>query len=107
MYWYMHLIYQVLSLHYAIISRSTFGNYSNMNAFTRLRTHKIILPIAARRLERIIKEVLDEFGEDQETLAKLLTGPRVQLAEELSKYCNTAAVYNGLFTCYKSLIDSR
>lgn len=39
----------------------------------------------ARRLERIIKEVLDEFGEDQDTLAKLLTGPRVQLAEELKK----------------------
>lgn len=39
----------------------------------------------ARRLERIIKEVLDEFGEDRETLAKLLTGPRVQLAEELKK----------------------
>ena len=39
----------------------------------------------ARRLERIIKEVLDEFGEDRETLTKLLTGPRVQLAEELSK----------------------
>nr|XP_022342606.1 dynamin-like 120 kDa protein, mitochondrial isoform X1 [Crassostrea virginica] len=39
----------------------------------------------ARRLERIIKEVLDEFGEDRETLTKLLTGPRVQLAEELKK----------------------
>lgn len=61
-----------------------------MNAFTRLKTHEPFLPIAARRLERIIKEVLDEFGEDQETLAKLLTGPRVQLAEELSKYCHTA-----------------
>ncbi|XP_062583639.1 dynamin-like 120 kDa protein, mitochondrial isoform X1 [Saccostrea cucullata] len=39
----------------------------------------------ARRLERIIKEVLDEFGDDPDTLAKLLTGPRVQLAEELKK----------------------
>lgn len=56
----------------------------------RLKTHKPFLSIAARRLERIIKEVLDEFGEDQDTLAKLLTGPRVQLAEELSKYCHSA-----------------
>ncbi|XP_048747636.2 dynamin-like 120 kDa protein, mitochondrial isoform X2 [Ostrea edulis] len=39
----------------------------------------------ARRLERIIKEVLDDLGDDRETLAKLLTGPRVQLAEELKK----------------------
>lgn len=37
----------------------------------------------ARRLERIIKEVLEEFGDNRDTLRKLLTGKRVELAEEL------------------------
>lgn len=36
----------------------------------------------ARRLERIIKDVLDEFAEDKDKLASLLTGRRVDLAEE-------------------------
>ncbi|XP_035828627.1 dynamin-like 120 kDa protein, mitochondrial isoform X2 [Aplysia californica] len=39
----------------------------------------------ARRLERIIKEVLDEIGEDKKLLEQLLTGRRVLLAEELKK----------------------
>ncbi|XP_067659659.1 dynamin-like GTPase OPA1, mitochondrial isoform X2 [Haliotis asinina] len=39
----------------------------------------------ARRLERIIKDTLDDLGEDKERLEKLLTGRRVLLAEELKK----------------------
>uniref|UniRef100_A0A0B7AE93 Dynamin-like GTPase OPA1, mitochondrial n=1 Tax=Arion vulgaris TaxID=1028688 RepID=A0A0B7AE93_9EUPU len=39
----------------------------------------------ARRLERIIKEVLDEIGDNKVLLESLLTGRRVQLAEELKK----------------------
>ncbi|RUS71454.1 hypothetical protein EGW08_020785 [Elysia chlorotica] len=39
----------------------------------------------ARRLERIIKEVLDELGDDKLVLKNLLTGRRVILAEELKK----------------------
>ncbi|XP_052759865.1 dynamin-like 120 kDa protein, mitochondrial isoform X1 [Mya arenaria] len=39
----------------------------------------------ARRLERIIKDVLEEYGEDTERLKKLLTGRPVELAEELKK----------------------
>ena len=40
---------------------------------------------SARRLEKNIKEVLSEFGDDRQELSKLLTGRRVQLADELSK----------------------
>uniref|UniRef100_A0A7N6A5P8 Dynamin-like GTPase OPA1, mitochondrial n=1 Tax=Anabas testudineus TaxID=64144 RepID=A0A7N6A5P8_ANATE len=38
-----------------------------------------------RRLEKNVKEVLDDFGEDLEKKTQLITGRRVQLAEDLSK----------------------
>lgn len=39
-----------------------------------------------RRLEKNVKEVLEDFAEDNEKKVMLLTGKRVQLAEDLSKY---------------------
>ncbi|KAK6174857.1 hypothetical protein SNE40_013425 [Patella caerulea] len=39
----------------------------------------------ARRLERIIKDGLEDIGEDKVQLSQLLTGRRVQLAEELKR----------------------
>ncbi|CAL8148132.1 unnamed protein product [Orchesella dallaii] len=39
----------------------------------------------ARRLEKEIKEVLEEFGQDKQKLQQLLTGKRVQLAEDLKR----------------------
>ncbi|XP_061681576.1 dynamin-like 120 kDa protein, mitochondrial isoform X2 [Syngnathoides biaculeatus] len=38
-----------------------------------------------RRLEKNVKEVLDDFGEDMEKKSQLITGRRVQLAEDLKK----------------------
>ncbi|XP_043847037.1 dynamin-like 120 kDa protein, mitochondrial isoform X3 [Dromiciops gliroides] len=38
-----------------------------------------------RRLEKNVKEVLEDFAEDGEKKVKLLTGKRVQLAEDLKK----------------------
>ena len=40
----------------------------------------------ARRVDKEIKEVLDEFSDDEEKKIQLLTGKRVILAEELSKF---------------------
>uniref|UniRef100_A0A4W4EQM5 Dynamin-like GTPase OPA1, mitochondrial n=1 Tax=Electrophorus electricus TaxID=8005 RepID=A0A4W4EQM5_ELEEL len=38
-----------------------------------------------RRLEKNVKEVLEDFGEDSEKKVQLITGRRVQLAEDLKK----------------------
>src|SRR4029434_3191034 len=40
---------------------------------------------AVRRLEKNVKEVLEDFGEDNEKKTHLITGRRVQLAEDLSE----------------------
>ena len=48
--------------------------------------YRCFMLVSARRLERIIKDVLDDFGEEPEMLKKHLIGRPVDLAEELSKF---------------------
>jgi optic atrophy protein 1 len=40
---------------------------------------------SARRLEKEVKQVLDEFSYNQEDKQRLINGRQVDLAEELSK----------------------
>ena len=47
-----------------------------------------IVNIEVRRLEREIKDVLDDYAQDKVIKKQLLKGKRVELAEELSKKIN-------------------
>ena len=74
----------------SIILKTTFGTPVTglSNIIGPLGPHLWIHPyllFVARRLERNIKDVLEEIGDDKTQLQKLLTGKRVLLAEELSK----------------------
>lgn len=60
-----------------------FWRLHRMLAVTSNALRNQVVNNEARRLERIIKEELEEFGANKEVLKKLLTGRRVQLAEEL------------------------
>lgn len=51
-----------------------------------LSLRKSIQNDLARRLEREVKEILDDFSADETLKANLLKGKRVDLAEELSKF---------------------
>ena len=48
-----------------------------------------IVNIEVRRLEREIKDILDDFAQDQATIKRLLKGKRVELAEDLSEKTKT------------------
>lgn len=57
----------------------------NSNVLSQKGSTCIVI-VSARRLEREVKEVLEEYSQDPEKKQKLLTGRRVLLAEELSMF---------------------
>uniref|UniRef100_A0A8C0C038 Dynamin-like GTPase OPA1, mitochondrial n=1 Tax=Buteo japonicus TaxID=224669 RepID=A0A8C0C038_9AVES len=63
-----------------------FWRIQRMLAITANTLRQQLTNTEVRRLEKNVKEVLEDFAEDNEKKVKLLTGKRVQLAEDLSKY---------------------
>uniref|UniRef100_A0A8C9NP63 Dynamin-like GTPase OPA1, mitochondrial n=1 Tax=Serinus canaria TaxID=9135 RepID=A0A8C9NP63_SERCA len=63
-----------------------FWRIQRMLAITANTLRQQLTNTEVRRLEKNVKEVLEDFAEDNEKKVKLLTGKRVQLAEDLSEY---------------------
>uniref|UniRef100_A0A672LHI0 Dynamin-like GTPase OPA1, mitochondrial n=1 Tax=Sinocyclocheilus grahami TaxID=75366 RepID=A0A672LHI0_SINGR len=62
-----------------------FWRIQRMLAITANTLRQQLTNTEVRRLEKNVKEVLEDFGEDTEKKVQLITGRRVQLAEDLSK----------------------
>uniref|UniRef100_A0A2K6FNG2 Dynamin-like GTPase OPA1, mitochondrial n=1 Tax=Propithecus coquereli TaxID=379532 RepID=A0A2K6FNG2_PROCO len=62
-----------------------FWRIQRMLAITANTLRQQLTNTEVRRLEKNVKEVLEDFAEDSQKKVKLLTGKRVQLAEDLSK----------------------
>ncbi|XP_007195237.2 dynamin-like 120 kDa protein, mitochondrial isoform X6 [Balaenoptera acutorostrata] len=62
-----------------------FWRIQRMLAITANTLRQQLTNTEVRRLEKNVKEVLEDFAEDSEKKVKLLTGKRVQLAEDLKK----------------------
>ena len=52
-----------------------------------------IINIEVRRLEREVKEILDDYSQDEQLKVEMLKGKRVELAEELSKQLSYSFEY--------------
>ncbi|XP_051482063.1 dynamin-like 120 kDa protein, mitochondrial isoform X5 [Apus apus] len=61
-----------------------FWRIQRMLAITANTLRQQLTNTEVRRLEKNVKEVLEDFAEDNEKKVKLLTGKRVQLAEDLT-----------------------
>uniref|UniRef100_A0A8C2AGU5 Dynamin-like GTPase OPA1, mitochondrial n=1 Tax=Cyprinus carpio TaxID=7962 RepID=A0A8C2AGU5_CYPCA len=62
-----------------------FWRIQRMLAITANTLRQQLTNTEVRRLEKNVKEVLEDFGEDTEKKIQLITGRRVQLAEDLKK----------------------
>uniref|UniRef100_A0A8C7CDZ0 Dynamin-like GTPase OPA1, mitochondrial n=1 Tax=Oncorhynchus kisutch TaxID=8019 RepID=A0A8C7CDZ0_ONCKI len=66
-----------------------FWRIQRMLLITANTLRQQLINTEVRRLEKNVKEVLEDFGEDNERKVHLITGRRVQLAEDLSD-CGTS-----------------
>ncbi|KAL1272709.1 hypothetical protein QQF64_028571 [Cirrhinus molitorella] len=64
-----------------------FWRIQRMLAITANTLRQQLTNTEVRRLEKNVKEVLEDFGEDTEKKVQLITGRRVQLAEDLTAIC--------------------
>uniref|UniRef100_A0A8C7P2W6 Dynamin-like GTPase OPA1, mitochondrial n=1 Tax=Oncorhynchus mykiss TaxID=8022 RepID=A0A8C7P2W6_ONCMY len=62
-----------------------FWRIQRMLLITANTLRQQLINTEVRRLEKNVKEVLEDFGEDNERKVHLITGRRVQLAEDLKK----------------------
>ncbi|XP_029795481.1 dynamin-like 120 kDa protein, mitochondrial isoform X2 [Suricata suricatta] len=85
-----------------------FWRIQRMLAITANTLRQQLTNTEVRRLEKNVKEVLEDFAEDGEKKVKLLTGKRVQLAEDLKQLASavfTPAPTSSLLTsCDKAFI---
>ncbi|MBN3273369.1 OPA1 protein, partial [Polyodon spathula] len=63
-----------------------FWRIQRMLGITGNTLRQQLMNTEVRRLEKNVKEVLEDFGEDNDKKVYLITGRRVQLAEDLSEY---------------------
>ena len=61
-----------------------FWRLKKMLSITSNALRQQIVNIEVRRMEREIKDILDDYAQDQKLKKQLLKGKRVELAEDLS-----------------------
>lgn len=83
-----------------------FHRIQQMMKVTANAIRQQIMNREARRLDKEIKDVLDDYSQDAEKKVALLTGRRVTLAEELSEY-DWILGMDSKFNLFYSLIVER
>uniref|UniRef100_A0A6I8RED8 Dynamin-like GTPase OPA1, mitochondrial n=1 Tax=Xenopus tropicalis TaxID=8364 RepID=A0A6I8RED8_XENTR len=89
-----HLVELFITHNYSLECNDVvlFWRIQRMLGITANTLRQQLINTEVRRLEKNVKEVLEDFAEDGDKKVTLLTGKRVQLAEDLSKYNDMAVL---------------